>query len=269
MGDLIIVLGLLTPIVVIILFIVLIERAHKHGVDASIDTKLGTLRVTRVDRTHLDERNQYAGALERYSDAAVGLVAVAQSADDDEAGYRWSQWAQYLAVNLASALQTSQAERYRVAIWMIGEDDTRFEMLAVAHFDAAEQELTGLSRTDSIGALAFGADEGECYVGDIATDQRYRSRSGRRKPYASILAIALGTRNDRWGVMTIDAKALNGFTEADKDIVRHYAKLASLGFSVWLVSGEGTGLQDDDAPVVTGPVPPEIGPGSEGEDTQS
>ena len=63
----------------------------------------------------------------------------------------------------------------------------------------------------------------------------WQPRRTKNPDYHSLFAVALVTLDDevRWGVVTIDCNLVGGFSDADRQVARHFAELASLGELIW------------------------------------
>jgi hypothetical protein len=137
-----------------------------------------------------------------------------------------------LCEDLSDALRTQPAERYRVAIWEVRDDEPdAFIGLGWGGFDVNDEAVTKLDKADSIAAITLSPQEREYYCRDIDKDPRYVAHSGRRKRYGSIYAVALGTLDKPWGVLTVDARGANGFSTTDITIIQRFAALVSVGYA--------------------------------------
>lgn len=179
-------------------------------------------------------------AFERYADVAGGLVLLVNPAPTAQVANVARNWFRTVAENVEDALRTSQEEHYRVAIWHDVEPaGPAFQAIAHAGFDANAPHMQTLTKTDTLGGLAHRRPDGEYYCPDVEKDQAYVPHDHSRS-YQSVLAIALGPAAKRWGVMTIDSRAANGFTETDRSIARRFAGLCAVGMAVWILHEDAT-----------------------------
>jgi hypothetical protein len=189
------------------------------------------LEWDREDRRYAAslDRRQTETAFLRYSEAAVGMVAMVTTPSPANDSLR--AWFDLVASAIATALVKQPEDHFRVGIWAdLGEPDA-FRLLGCCNLNRNEATLRQLSKEATIGGHAFRSKKGEYLSADVKKDRRYKSRSGQPKPYQSIFAIRVGDERP-WGVMTIDAPRVNGFTAADLTIIRRFAKLVSAGATV-------------------------------------
>jgi hypothetical protein len=198
---------------------------------------------TAVER----ERDQLREALFQFSEAVQALDALLECnpADADRIAHDWFG---SLATWLASSLRTSTTERYRVSIWTSGGDPDNFDAVGLGMFDPNDKRMRKLSRRGSIGGEAFHSNAGEKYCPDIrAQSCGWTPRSTSNPPYRSLFAVALGEHSDRWGVMTIDCNLEDGFSEADRQVARHFGELALVGALIWRIKAERIGTDSPPA----------------------
>jgi hypothetical protein len=61
----------------------------------------------------------------------------------------------------------------------------------------------------------------------------------------SVFGLALGDLNNRWGVMTVDARQANGFPEQAQALIWTFGGLASAGAAIWYTRVTSAGLSSD------------------------
>lgn len=209
----------------------------RSGRAASITSKYFSFELPTAPVGKPAEVAQVEAAFERFTDVAQGVVAImdAPSGRVEQASRKWFD---YLASNLSGALRTQPDELYRVAIWEDAVDPEWFVGIGWAMFDANDPAVERLWKDDSLAGLAFRSPTHEYYSPDVSKDPNYIAHSGRPRRYRSVFAIALGAPQP-WGVMTIDAKAVNGFSQADQLVVRRFATLVSVGFAAREAANDG------------------------------
>lgn len=181
---------------------------------------------------------QVDAAFLRFTDVAQGVVAIMDAPRANVASAS-RQWFDYLASNLSGALRTQPDELYRVAIWEDTGNEDWFIGIGWAMFDANDPAVERLQKSDSLAGLAFRSPVREYYSPDVKSDPNYVAHSGRPRRYRSVFAVGLGAPQP-WGVMTVDAQAVDGFSEADRLVVRRFATLVSLGFAAREAAFTGT-----------------------------
>lgn len=176
-------------------------------------------------------RRQLEVAFARYAEAAVGMVPMVEAVGP--ADRTLGAWFDVAAAGLAAALTVYPEDHYRVAIWADLGDPATFTLLGAANHNRLDAEMNHLSKADTIGGHAWASKKkaGEYLCSDVAKDRKFKSRSGRAKPYAAIFAIRIGEPSRSWGVMTIDAPR-NSFDDQALLIVRRFAQLISAGAAV-------------------------------------
>lgn len=183
------------------------------------------------------ERRQIETAFSRYSEAAVGMVAmVTASGPADES---LGAWFDVTAAALAAGLTRVPEDHFRVAIWADLGDPDRFALLGSANHD--KNDLQHLSKEGTIGGHAWRSKPGEYLCVNIAKDRKFKSRSKSRKPYQSVFAIRVGEAHQPWGVMTIDAPRASDFSTLNITHIRRFARLISAGASVAIARYGPTG----------------------------
>lgn len=180
-------------------------------------------------------------ALEEYGEVAVALGELAQSQPGEVQAVARA-WMTMLATRLALQLKKQRNQHYRVAIWL---DDPNFvdHFVAIGHgmFDHNDENMEMLERKYTIGGLAFESATGSYYCRDAPTDPKFKPRNKVPPRFKSVFGLALGRPNDRWGVMTVDARQSNGFPDDSQWLIRRFGELASLGAVIWqekIVAGQ-------------------------------
>lgn len=180
---------------------------------------------TRIRAARLD--------LAQYGEVATALAWVVD-ADPDEAERAAREWFSQLATRLALRLKEEKDHHYRVAIWL---DDPqypdRFIGIGRGMFHHNDVDMDSLERKHTIGGLAFESVTMSYYCSDVQRDQSFKPRKHVPPSFKSVFGLALGTTNDRWGVMTVDARQLDGFPEDTQWLIRQFGELASLGAVIW------------------------------------
>jgi GAF domain-containing protein len=179
------------------------------------------------------QARQLLYAMERMADVGQALVRTIEEPDPSTAEKLILGWFQLLVRNLCMALTVSgRAETFRVALWA----DTEEELTGLAyHLFESGKPPEKLNRETSVAGHALRIRE-PYYVRNTETDPIYRPNTpGRRHSYRSIFAQPLGRDQNQWGVITVDARQPNGFTDIDQAIIAAFGKLATAGASLWRV----------------------------------
>lgn len=224
-------------LVFVLLVVLLIIRALRHSTKDLDLTLPGGSKLTskgvlgsgsaeaRVAAAKLD--------LDQYGEVATALDALAQ-ARPDEAEDHARRWFSELATRLALRLKQEPNQHYRVAIWL---DDPRhsdvFLGIGRGMFEAGDTDMDSLERKNTIGGLAFDSVTMSYYSRDCTTDANFKPRRNVPPSFKSVFGLALGDEHDRWGVMTVDARQVNGFSEDAHWLIRRFGELASLGAVIW------------------------------------
>jgi hypothetical protein len=193
--------------------------ARRHVVDPS--DPLIPLRAAKLD---LEQYGEVTGALE-------SLVRAGQ----DEVEKVARDWFTMLATRLATRLKEEKDQHYRVAIWL---DDPNYPdyFIGIGHglFDQNDRDMGTLERAPfTIGGIAFESANMTYYCRDRRTDPNFKPRKSIPPSFESVFGLALGTPTDRWGVMTVDARKVNGFPDDTQWLIRRFGELSSLGAIVW------------------------------------
>lgn len=233
---------LVVLIVGFVLGVVVMFLIGKSGHGASIQSKYLSLNIPSATAAKA-ESGQVEAAFERFTDVAQGVVAI-MDAPPGRVAQASRQWFDFLASNLSGALRTQPDELYRVAIWEDTGDPGWFAGIGWAMFDANDAAVEKLRKDDSLAGIAFRSPTDVYYSPDVTKDPNYIAHSGRPRRYRSVFTIALGAPQP-WGVMTVDAKAIDGFTEADQVVIRRFATLVSVGFAAREAWPQGTTVAPD------------------------
>jgi hypothetical protein len=197
------------------------SRIHgKASPGASVEDNAAIVRGVRID-------------LEQYGEVAAALDALITS-DSEHVEAAARQWFSQLATRLATRLTERRDHHYRVAIWL---DDPnypdRFVGVVRGLFDPGDTDMDFLDRKYTIGGLAFDSATMTYYCGDRKTDPNFKPRKHVPPSFESVFGLALGQHNNRWGVMTVDARQVNGFPPDTQWLVQRFGELASLGATIW------------------------------------
>jgi hypothetical protein len=227
--------GLLSaPVLVILAMIGALVVATRLGwVELNLPFGIGAKRSIRAADDTAARLEAARIDLQQYGEVATALEALLRTeAAEVEAAAR--QWFSELATRLATRLKEERNHHYRVAIWL---DDPQFpdSFVGVGHglFDRNDTDMDFLERKYTIGGLAFQSSNMTYYCHDRRTDPSFKPRKSIPPSFESVFGLALGTYNDRWGVMTVDARQVNGFPDESQWLIRRFGELASLGAIVW------------------------------------
>jgi hypothetical protein len=215
-------------VAIIVLVLVLSRLGWNHFKGGGIEANRGTIgngdaagvEALRID---LEQFCEMAGALSGLLDAdPKGLEAAAH------------QWFSELATRLATRLKEQRNHHYRVAIWL---DDPQypdhFVGIGRGMFDKGDTDMDRLERQFTIGGLAFNSPNMKYYCRDRRTDPNFKPRKSIPPTFESVFGLALGVYNDRWGVMTVDARQANGFPDDTQWLIQRFGDLASVGAATW------------------------------------
>lgn len=170
--------------------------------------------------------------LDQYGEVATALTAVLEAGPlEVDAAAR--EWFTTLATRLAHLLREQGDHHYRVAIWLDGDDPTSFHGVGYGYFQRTDDNMDRLERDYTIGGLAFRSRTGDYYCRDTTADHNFHPRKTVPPSFHSVYGIALGSLQDPWGVMTVDARQTHGFSDDRRLLIRRFADLASLGAVVW------------------------------------
>lgn len=219
------------PAFILLFVIILILVAAKLGW-SRLKGPLG-LEVSRDGSTATHGVEALRIDLEQYGEIATalsGLLDAKREAVEPAA----REWFSELATRLATRLSDTRNHHYRVAIWL---DDPQypdhFVGIGRGMFAEGDPDMDRLERAHTIGGLAFESPNMYYYCRDRQTDPNFRPRKTIPPTFNSVFGLALGTLNDRWGVMTIDARHANGFPEETQWLIRRFGDLASVGAMIW------------------------------------
>jgi hypothetical protein len=176
---------------------------------------------------------KYRAAMEVHADLSQALVAIMEASSRTEAGRRAREWFQKFSSGLGHALTLGSTETYRVTPWIDLPEEG--ELRALGH------HLTNTARLPRQGGVIAAhvvMQAREYYCRDNRNDAVYVATDGRPKDYRSVFCVPLGAEGEPWGSITVDAKAANGFTETDMEIVRSFAGLASAAGAAWVIERE-------------------------------
>ncbi|MEW6223208.1 MAG: hypothetical protein AB1627_01125 [Chloroflexota bacterium] len=222
------------PAIVLVLLIVLLVVATKLG---WVELKLpGGFGAKRGDNRLSDPQARLEAAridLQQYGEVTAALEALLRARPDEvEAAAR--HWFSELATRLATRLKEERHHHYRVAIWL-DDPQHRDRFVGVGHglFNKDDTDMDFLERRYTIGGLAFDSPNMYYYCRDRRTDPQFKPRKSIPPSFESVFGLALGTINNRWGVMTVDARQANGFPEETQWLIWRFGELASLGAVVW------------------------------------
>lgn len=178
------------------------------------------------------ERRQVEAAFVRYGEAAVGLAAMVNAPGPGHEAL--TKWFDLVAGAIDAAVTKHMGDNFRVAVWADFGDADAFRLIGCANHDTNDPKMHRLSKTGTIGGLAWRAKSGEYLCADISKDKKFKARSPAPRPYKSLFAIRVGDAKAPWGVLTIDAPRADGFTAMDLSIIRRFARLVSTGAVVAL-----------------------------------
>lgn len=171
--------------------------------------------------------------LEQYGEVAMALDALLLAPVEQVEGAS-RQWFSQLATRLAHRLREERQHHYRVAIWL---DDPNYPDVFIGIgrglFDPGDTDMDTLERKNTIGGLAFESPTMTYYCRDRKTDPNFKPRKNIPPSFESVFGLALGDDVNRWGVMTIDARQVNGFPDDTVWLIRRFGELASMGASIW------------------------------------
>ena len=180
-------------------------------------------------------------ALEQYGEVATALDALI-NADPQNIEVLARDWFTTLATRLATRLKEQRDHHYRVAIWL-DDPNVSDAFVGIGHglFRRNDVDMDRLDRKYTIGGLAFESPTMYYYCRDRRVDPNFKARRNIPPSFESVFGLALGTLNDRWGVMTVDARQANGFPDDAQWLIRRFGELASLGAIVWAARANTTG----------------------------
>lgn len=75
---------------------------------------------------------------------------------------------------------------------------------------------------------------GEYYCRDVANDAHYRVKPGQHYRYRSIYSVLVGNPDKKFGILTVDCTAVDGFTLRDQDNLKAFAALLAVARAVEL-----------------------------------
>lgn len=223
-------------VAIIVLIVVLSylgwNRIKGGGIEASREVggqdDAGKVEALKID---LEQFCEIAGALSGLLDAdPANLEAAAH------------QWFSELATRLATRLKEQRDHHYRVAIWL---DDPQYrdDFVGIGRgmFDKGDTDMDRLERNFTIGGLAFVSPNMKYYCRDRRTDPNFKPRKNIPPTFESVFGLALGDVNNRWGVMTVDARQANGFPDDTQWLIQRFGDLASVGAATWYARVPQTG----------------------------
>jgi hypothetical protein len=216
-------------LVVLTMLCLVIVLLTLHRTDRELDVGLKPLRVGTRPRQTADRRTEkmYAAALARLNDLEQAIVSIVE-ADTADLDRRTQDWLDYVCAGLASVLSAGNNAQFRVAIWTDDVDDRDFlKGLAYCGFDRHNPKFEKLPRATTVAGHVV-ANKQEHYVRNTDEDPIYKPRA--HKPtYKSMVATPLGSDEDPWAVMTVDAPSVDGLSEERRLLIRRFGGLASVG----------------------------------------
>ncbi len=222
------------PAVIIVLVIALLIVATRLG---WVELRLpGGLGATRNQAAASDAGTTVRALkidLEQYSEVAAALSALVE-ADLIEVETAARQWFSELATRLATRLKEQRDHHYRVAIWLDDPNSPNYFVgIGRGIFDKGDTDMDTLERKYTIGGLAFDSPTMTYYCRDRRTDPNFKPRKHVPPSFESVFGLALGEHDDRWGVMTVDARQANGFPDDTQWLIQRFGELASIGALLW------------------------------------
>ncbi len=228
--------GLATVLAIVIVIFVVAVFVWLTGQELDLgwgDKKLHLFRPTAVQPSPVRAADPAAGDVTKlraanglFNDLAQGIVAILE-AEGDESSLRAGEWFERFSSSLGHSLTLGVIETYRVTVWL--DDPETGKLGALGHHLTTTNELP---RLGTVAGHVVQTGE-EYYARDCSDDPIYRSLDGRPRSYNCVFGVPLGIADDVWGSITVDAKAVDGFTDNDKEIVRHFAGLASAAGAAW------------------------------------
>jgi hypothetical protein len=224
--DLLFALAFLIAVVGIVAMAMLLTL---HRTDRELDITRTPLHIGTRARSAVDRQTEkmYNAALKRLDDLEQALVSIVE-ADQASIEAVTGDWLDFVVQGLATVLSAGTNAHFRVAIWTDDEQDPEYvKGLAWFGFDRHDPKYEKLPRATTLAGWVI-ANREDHYVVDVDDDPLYRPRMNPPR-YRSMYAAPLGSGDNPWAAITVDAPARDGLSEERRALIRRFGSLASVG----------------------------------------
>lgn len=133
---------------------------------------------------------------------------------------------------LSSDIKSKPGEIHRTTIWTQIDPSTLTAIAASSAFSEIELYNKTLPIETSSAGRCF--KTGKLRISDPLTDEDFHRAPNSNDDIRSLVCVPLTFGNAIWGVLTIDAREENAFTEEDIKLVETYAELVTIAYTIAL-----------------------------------